>query len=286
MGRPGPSRTAASIALLRAAHYLLDDEPKILADPFARDFAGFASDREVRRALDNFAFSDFLRRRGIFAVRSRYAEDELGMAVQNGISQYVLLGAGLDSFAYRRPDLMRVLHVYEVDHPASQSWKRARLAELGIEHPPKLHYVPSNFEHATLTSDLAAGGVNRNARAFFSWLGVTQYLTRDAVLGTLREIASATAPGSELVVQFIKSAATLSREEADLVAALAARAASLGEPWLSFFDPEDLETALRQTGFEQIVHFGAHEAAERYLRGRTDELTLPGHFHIIKARVG
>jgi methyltransferase (TIGR00027 family) len=176
--------------------------------------------------------------------------------------------------------------VYEVDHPATQSWKRARVKELGIKSPRTLRHIPIDFEHETLISGLTAGGVNRNAKAFFSCLGVTQYLTRDAVLNTLREITSATAPGTELVVQFIVPAATLSREEGNLVTAAAARAATMGEPWLSFFDPDDLETNMTQIGFDQIVHFGSKEATERYLLGRTDGLTLPGFFRMIKARVG
>jgi methyltransferase (TIGR00027 family) len=282
----GPSRTAVLTATLRAAHYLFDGAPKILTDPFARDFAGFASDEEVRKALDALALRDLSRLRTAFAVRSRYAEDELSVAIQHGISQYIILGAGLDSFAYRCPDLMRALHVYEVDHPATQSWKRARLRELGIKSPPTLRHVPLDFEEATLISGLAAGGVNRNAKAFFSWLGVTQYLPRDVVLNTLREIASATAPGTELVVQFIVPAATLSPDEGNLVTAAAAAAASMGEPWLSFFDPEDLETNMTAIGFEQIVHFGSEEATERYLIGRSDGLRLPGYFRMIKACVG
>jgi methyltransferase (TIGR00027 family) len=282
----GPSRTAVLTATLRAAHYLFDGAPKILTDPFARDFAGFASDEEVRKALDALALRDLSRLRTAFAVRSRYAEDELSVAIQRGISQYIILGAGLDSFAYRRQDLMRVLHVYEVDHPATQSWKRARLRELGIKSPPTLRHVPIDFEQATLISGLAAGGVNRNAKAFFSWLGVTQYLPRDVVLNTLREIVSATAPGTELVVQFIVPAATLSPEEGNLVTAAAAAVASMGEPWLSFFNPEDLETNMTEIGFEQIVHFGSEEATERYLIDRSDGLRLPGYFRMIKACVG
>ena len=183
----GPSRTAVRVATYRACHYLLDDEPKILADPFARPFAGFSSDEELLNTLADGSWSpvDFARMRATFALRNRYAEDELFQAVQRGVSQYVMRGAGLDSFAYRRPDLMRTLEVYEVDHPASQAWKRERIAELGIETPAKLHYVPIDFEQETLAKGLQAGGVNRNARAFFSWLGVIQYLTLEAALQTL-----------------------------------------------------------------------------------------------------
>jgi methyltransferase (TIGR00027 family) len=272
--------------MLRAAHYLLDAEPKILADPFARSFAGFSSDEELLKTLDALAFPDYARMRILFALRNRYAEDELGQAVQRGISQYIILGAGLDSFVYRRPDLMRTLEVYEVDHPASQAWKRERVAELRIETPATLHYVPVDFERETLAKGLEAGGVNRSALAFFSWLGVTQYLTPEAVLRTLEEIAGVAAPGSELVFQFVVPAATLSREEGAVVTALATGAARVGEPWLSFFEPGDLERRLRLVGFRQIFHFGPEQAFQRYLLNRTDGLRLPAYFRMMKARVG
>ena len=170
MNSRGPSRTAVRTAMYRAAHYLLDDEPKILADLFARLFAGFSTDEELPKTLADGSWSpvDFPRMRTNFGLRNRYAEDELFQAVQRGVSQYIMLGAGLDSFAYRRPDFMRTVEVYEVDHPASQRWKRERVAELGIETPAKLHYVPIDFEQETLAKGLQAGGVNRHARAFFS----------------------------------------------------------------------------------------------------------------------
>jgi len=272
--------------MLRAAHYLLDAEPKILADPYARSFAGFLTDDELLKALDALAFPDYARMRTLFALRNRYAEDELEQALQRGVSQYIILGAGLDSFAFRRPDLMRTLDVYEVDHPASQAWKRARVAALGIEIPAKLRYVPIDFERQTLAEGLAAGGVDRNAAAFFSWLGVTQYLTTEAVLHTLQEVAAAGPPGSELVFQFVVPATTLSREEGALVTALATRAAGVGEPWLSFFEPGDLEKHLKTIGFGQVFHFGPEQASQRYLFDRPDGLRLPAYFHMIRARVG
>jgi methyltransferase (TIGR00027 family) len=203
--------------MLRAAHYPLDAEPRILDDSFARAFAGFSSDEELLKALDDLKVADFVRRRTVIVVRNRYAEDELVRSVAQGISQYVILGAGLDSFAYRRRDLLQVLDVYEVDHPASQAWKRQRVEELGIKIPERLHYVPVDFERETLMNGLSAAGVNHRAATFFSWLGVTQYLTSTAVLNTLREVATLAAPGSEIVFQFILSAATLVGEERALV---------------------------------------------------------------------
>jgi len=205
-----PSRTAVNTALWRAVHTLLDGEPKILADPYARAFAGFADDEALLAAHDAHPASRIPGLRLAFAVRNRYAEDELAEAVGRGVGQYVILGAGLDSFAYRRPDLMRSLDVFEVDHPASQAWKRARVAELGIEAPARLRHVPIDFERETLAEGLAAGGLRPGERAFFSWLGVTQYLTRETVERTLRDVAAATAPGSvlsrwaEVLYQFLE----------------------------------------------------------------------------------
>src|SRR5262249_10394666 len=178
----------------RAAHYLLDAEPKILSDTFARAFAGFSSDQEFLAGLDAVPSANLAWLRTSFALRNRLAEDELADAVKGGVAQYVILGAGLDSFAYRRPDLMQSLTVYEVDHPASQAWKRERVAALGIEVPSTLHYVPIDFEDATLIEGLASAGLDRRAPVFFSWLGVTQYLTREAGLRTLQEGATASSP--------------------------------------------------------------------------------------------
>jgi hypothetical protein len=162
-----PSRTAILTATHRAAHLVLD-HPPIFRDPFARAFAGFASDEDLLDSLDRFVLPDFPSHRALFALRSRYAEDELAAAVRSeGISQYVILGAGLDSFAYRCPDEMRSLRIFEVDHPSSQVWKRARLAELGIQPPPTLRYIPVDFEREALSQRLDAGGVDGGAKAFF-----------------------------------------------------------------------------------------------------------------------
>ena len=267
----------------------LGREPKILADAFARDLTGFASDQELLDELHRIRTGDGridpTKMRAFFALRSRYAEDELEAATERGIPNYVILGAGLDSFAFRRPEMMRKLDVYEVDHPASQTWKCERLAELSLELPPTLHFVPVDFERQTLAEGLSAGGLARGTVAFFSWLGVTQYLTAEAVLKTFGEIASFAGSGSELVVQFVLPPATLYGADHALVEALAARSAEVGEPWLSFFEPGVLEGHLKERRFRLISHFGPEEAFERCLRGRADGLSLPGYFSFIKAEV-
>ena len=263
MEQKGPSLSAIGTAVHRAAHLLLDDDPKILVDPFARAFAGYASDAEMLQALPSLKMIEFPRMRAVFTVRGRYAEDELAGAIVRGIDQYVILGAGLDSFAYRRPDLSASLDVFEVDHPASQAWKRARVGELGIAAPAHLHHVPIDFEQRTLGEGLAESMVDLAKPMFLSLLGVTQYLTTHATLRTLRDVAATTAPGSELVFQFVVPPTTLAGAEAALVKAWAEHNEAAGEPWLSYFEPMEMERHLLVGGFSRVVHFGPEEATER-----------------------
>jgi methyltransferase (TIGR00027 family) len=282
MPQKGPSQTAIRTAMRRAAHYLLDADP-ILPDRFARALAGFSSDEEFLRAFEAVPAANNPGQRMAFALRNRFAEDELTKAVQHGTKQYVILGAGLGSFAYRQPELVRSLDVYEVDHPASQAWKRERVTALGLKTPPTLHYAPIDFEHNTLTEGLTAAGLSRSEPVFFTWLGVTQYLTREAVLHTLREIATFSTAKSTLVLEFIPPSHTLNAEEAALLNRMAQGAAKLGEPWLSVFTPEAMQEALMQAGFRSVEHFGPPEAFNRYLRGRTDGARLPEHFRFVTA---
>ena len=285
MEQKSPSRTAIGTAVHRAAHLLLDEDPKILVDPFGRAFAGHASDAAMLHALASTEMIEFPRMRAVFTLRSRHVEDELAAAIIRGIDQYIILGAGLDSFAKRRPDLVGSLDVFEVDPPASRAWKRARVAELGIAVPTHLHHVSIDFERQTLGEGLADSIVDFGKPAFLSLLGVTQYLTPDATLRTLRDVAATTAPGSELVFQFVVPPATLARNEAALVTAFAERNGAAGEPWLSYFEPAEMERHLLVAGFGRVVHFGPEEATERYLRGRGDGLCMPAYFHMIKASI-
>jgi methyltransferase (TIGR00027 family) len=281
----GPSRTAIGTAVHRAAHLLLDDDPKILVDRFARAFAGYSSDAEMLQAVASEQMIAFPRMRAVFTVRSRYAEDELTGAVTHGIDQYIILGAGLDSFAYRRPDLMASTRVFEIDHPATQAWKRERVATLGLAAPAQLHHVSIDFERQTFREGLAESMVDLGKPVFLTLLGVTQYLTTDATVRMLHDLATITAAGSELVVQFVVPATTLAGDEAALITAFAERNGAAGEPWLGYFEPAEMVHHLLDAGFCNVEHFGPKEATERYLRGRGDGLCLPAYFHMIKASV-
>jgi len=294
----GPTFTAIVPAMVRAAHLLFDGEPKIFSDTLALDLSGAGTEGALKASLDNLkakvaanagperAEAVFRYQRSIMTMRSRYTEDELGAAIQRGVGQYVILGAGLDSFAYRRRDLAGVLQVFEVDLPATQDWKRARLRELHIDVPSNLTFIPIDFERQTLMDTLRTGGYQSEKPAFFSWLGTTQYLTPEAVFKTLSEVASA-APGSEIVFQYQVSEAVLDEGSRQLMEVLkaAVRGAS-GESWLSLFDPTRLAAQVRELGFTQVLDFGPEAAFTRYFAGRTDGLPVPYLSHLMKARMG
>jgi methyltransferase (TIGR00027 family) len=278
--------TAEMIALMRAVHLLVDDAPKIFEDPLAAAFLGPEQATALKTTPQAFQTPALRALRAVFVVRQRYAEDELAKAVARGIRQYVILGAGLDSFAYRRPDLRQTLHVYEVDHPATQQWKRQRLTALGMAIPDNLTFIPLDFEVQTLAEGLAASPFRHDEPAFFSWLGVTQYLSADAVYNTLRDIAVSTAPGSEILVQILLPPSTLSAEDQAVFAVGAQQGTQQGEPFRSVFEPTAFEAQLQAMGFTQVSHFEPAEATTRYLQGRTDGLRLPQAFELITASVG
>jgi methyltransferase (TIGR00027 family) len=258
-----PSRTAFRVAERRAAHQLLD-RPLVFADPLAVRIVGGRVDTKespMSRALTAF-----------MAVRNRFAEDQLATALTRGVQQYVLLGAGLDTFAYRNPYAVRV---FEVDHPATQSWKRELLEEAGIVPPQRVTFVAVDLESDNLAERLADSGFDLRSPAFFSWLGVTPYLTRDAFDETLRFLAL-TARGSGVAFDWCVDLSLVSDAERMAVEALATRVASVGEPFRLFFEPEDLEAALREVGFDDIETLGRDEINARYFSGRSDGLHVSG----------
>jgi methyltransferase (TIGR00027 family) len=267
----------------RAVHLLRDDDPKILIDPFARGLAGYESDEALAAAYDEHPMSRWTGWHTQFVVRSRYTEDVLEGAIREGISQYVMLGAGLDSFAYRRPDLMVSLDGYEVDQPMSQQFKRERVAALGLKTPVRLRHVPVDFEREALGACLLAAGFDRARPAYFSWLGVTSYLKRNAIVATLREITELATVGASIALTFIAPPSTLEGEDADVLRRTMAGAARVGEPWVSFFTPPEMTALLKDAGFRAISCFGPRDAHERYLAGRTDGLRLPGYWGMATA---
>lgn len=276
-----PSRTALRVAALRAAHQLLD-EPIVLDDPVALRILGSKAEAELRE--DPFQYNDSISRglRAALVVRSRFAEDEVAQAVAAGVRQYAVLGAGLDTFAYRNPHAEAALRVFEVDHPATQQWKRQLLKEAGISLPGDLTFVPIDFEHGTLAQGLAEAGFRTDLRACFSWLGVTMYLTEAAIMETLRFVA-AMPEGSSITFDFRVPPSMLNPIERVISEAMGQRTAAMGEPWISAFEPAALREQILALGFREAETYEPEELNRRYLNRRKDGLRTGGR--LVCARV-
>jgi methyltransferase (TIGR00027 family) len=267
---------------MRAVHQTRDDEPKILADAIAPKLVDMKS---IDAWLDTILSHPFARQwRAGFLIRSRYAEDCLAEAVVRGLSQYLILGAGLDTFAYRQPDWAKAIAIFEIDHPATQDDKRERLLKSAIEVPDNLTFVPVDFEIRSLGDALRTKGFAFDRLTFCSWVGVTQYLTVAAIVATLAFVLSLPS-GSEIVLSVILPQDALSGIEADAVATAAAKSAEVGEPWLSRFDPSEFALQLRRMGFSEVILLAPKEVQERYLTGRHDGLAARHGEQIMRAVV-
>jgi len=296
--KPGiRSTTADFAAMMRAAHFVLDSEPKILGDTLALRLSGFDSDEDLRRTIAEMgaelasklpgASADSLMeatRAGI-TVRSRFAEDRLREAIDRGVSQYVILGAGLDSSAYRFRESNCDIRVFEVDFPATQEWKRARLEEMNPGATNHVTYVPIDFERDSLFARLHEKGFDPRPPAFFSWLGVVWYLSEHAIFATLREIASSAAD-SEIVFEYPLLADLVGPIDRPLVEMIKQVGASRGEPVGLGFDPAELVRKVEALGFETVIDLSPDDINARYFSGRQDGLKMPGIGHLISARVG
>jgi methyltransferase (TIGR00027 family) len=268
----------------RAAHQILD-HPKVFEDPIALRIVGAESASALQadpQSLERTPLDRYLR--AFMVARSRFAEDELARAIARGARQYVVLGAGLDTFAYRNPYPEAELRVFEVDHPNTQAWKRERLGEAGISIPKALTFAPVNFETQTLEEGLRQAGFDVREGTFFSWLGVTPYLTRDAIDATLGFIASRPG-GSGVVFDYAMSPSLLSPAQLWVFDAMAKRVAAAGEPWQTYFDPSALAADLKAMGFTQVEDVDAAALNERYFRDRADGLQIGSLAHLMNARV-
>jgi methyltransferase (TIGR00027 family) len=277
-----PSDTAALTAMLRAAHQIIDDEPRIVDDPIAVGLVENATRERIAAQRAALLSPGLMIPRAAALLRSRYAEDLLAQAVERGVDQFVILGAGLDTFAYRQPGFARGLQIYELDHPATQAWKRERLSAAGIAVPDNLRWAPIDFEQQTLAAGLEEAGFDTSRPAFFSWLGVTQYLTLPAIDATLKVVAALPSP-STIVLSFMLPDVDLPSEEAAAAHAVAKDAATTGEPWLTRIRPQELAPRLAQLGFREVVHLTPQEANARYFAGRRDGLRAPHVAQLISA---
>lgn len=272
------SRTALIPARHRAAHQVLD-HGSILHDPFAMKILG-EDEKDVLQFANQHPLASIGRLLTI--ARSRIAEDALSEAVESGIRQIVILGAGLDTFALRNPHGARQIRIYEVDHPATQAWKRRRLAEAQLAVPPWLGLVPVDFERDDLGEQLAGAGFQQNSPAFFTWLGVVPYLTQDAIGFTLDYIASI--QNSEVVFDYMEPSEAFSEEIRAFVTERTRQLEKTDERWASRFEPAGIAALLRAHGFCSVEDIDFQEIASRF--GRAVQGLAPGQpgLHVVHAK--
>jgi methyltransferase (TIGR00027 family) len=270
-----PSSTAFGVARRRAAHQILDHPPLVLDDPIAVRILGPQTAASITAEPEKHDNPFARAMRAFMVARSWYAEDHLRSAIVRGVTQYVVLGAGLDTFAYRNPYSQDQLRVFEVDHPTTQQWKRHLLTEAAITIPTALTYVPLDFERQTLTAGLAQTAFDFHQPTFFSWLGVTPYLTPEAFRATIRAIA-AMPHGSGVTFEYLLSRSFLNEGERMAFDFLAARVKAAGEPFQLFFSPEEMQEELRSRGFRDMEELASKDLNARYFHGRSDGLQLQG----------
>jgi methyltransferase (TIGR00027 family) len=273
------SRTALGVALRRATHQVYDERPLVLNDPIAVPLLGNRYAKVLADSEEDLYEDSSRMMRAWLVARSRFAEDHLARAVEVGVRQYVILGAGLDTFGFRNPH--PELQVYEVDHPATQSWKQELAEANAVVVPASLHFVSVDFETQRLSERLEAAGLNPHVPTVFALLGVVMYLTADAFGETLKYVA-AFPEGSGVIFDYAVPRDMLPVEEIDARDELASRVESIGEPFRLFFSPDEIRKVLG--AFESIDDADDKELNRLYFAGRTDQLNLRGRSgHMIAA---
>ncbi len=266
-----PDSTAVRVALWRALHVQADPPPHVLEDELGLALA--APDAGWKGRPDMSPFTRPFR--ASIVARGRFVEDLVAERAAQGVGQYVILGAGLDTFVQRRPELASRLNVFEVDPPGPQAWKRRRLLELGLGVPPSLRLVPVDFEGGDAWWErLAAAGFDAARPSVVASMGVSMYLTRAAIAATLRQVAGL-APGSTLVMSFLVPLELADPEVRPGMQRAAEGARASGTPFVSFFTPAEMLALAREAGFGEVRHVTAAALAERYFSGRTDGLRPP-----------
>jgi methyltransferase (TIGR00027 family) len=265
--------TAVRVALWRAMHVQVDSLPHVFEDEIGLQLAGPEEGWQRRPDMDPHGTSPF---RASIVARARFIEDLVVEQVARGIGQYVLLGAGLDTFAQRRPDIAANLRVFEIDRPGPQAWKRQRLIDLGYPIPAWLRFVPVDFEVGSWQKALAAAGFDRGKPAVVASTGVSMYLTREANAATLQEVA-ALAHGSTFAMTFLLPPEFAAPEARPGFERAVQGARASGTPFLSFFSPTDILKMAREAGFREAEHVSAATLAGRYFANRTDGLRPPNN---------
>jgi methyltransferase (TIGR00027 family) len=274
-----PDSTAVRVALWRAMHAQVDPPPRVIEDEIGLQLAAPDADWRSRPDMDQQATA---RIRASIVARARFIEDLVTSEANRGVGQYVLLGAGLDTFAQRRPEIASALTVFEVEQPEPQAWKRQRLIELGYGIPDWLRLVPVDFETDSWLDRLLANGFDATKPAVFASTGVSMYLTSEANEATLRQIASL-ARGSTLAMTFMKPIELVEPEEQPVLAATDAAARASGTPFISYYAPDEILAMARDAGFVTARHVTAADFAQRYFADRTDGLRPFGSEELLVA---
>ncbi|MGW9431840.1 class I SAM-dependent methyltransferase [Streptomyces decoyicus] len=265
----GPDSTAVRVALWRAMHVQVDSPPHVIEDEIGLQLAAPDEGWRRRPDMDPRGTSGF---RAAIVARARFIEDLAAEQAGHGVSQYVVLGAGLDTFAQRRPEIASRLRVFEIDQPVTQAWKRRRLTELGYGIPDWLRLVPVDFEAGgDWWEQLSEAGFDPGLPAVVACTGVTMYLTEDATAATLRRLAGL-APGSTLAMTFMLPTELVDDADRPALEATRPQAQAAGTPFISFYAPQEMLALAHDAGFEDAHHVSGSVLAERYFADRTDGL--------------
>lgn len=299
--QPNQPSASALISAFGRAYHSAHGDPKIfddyLADKFfttaqrtfftenlSRAYAFFEPQAAAEITDPAQALAGFMRAQSLSITlsRARYVETILDAAIQNGVKQFLILGAGLDTFAFRRADLLERLDVYEVDHPNTQNYKRQRITELGWEVPARLHLIPLDLNQDDLSTALLGAGWNVGERALISWLGVTYYLAREVIHSTVRALAQVVPANSILIFDYLDADAFIPERTAPRVARMQLATQMAGEPMVTGFDPQKLVVEFAPLGFELAENLGPADIQQRYFQNRSDGYYAFEHIHLAK----
>ncbi len=279
-----PSDTALQVAAARAAHLRFDPAPHLLDDHQAADLLGTEALSMVDLYADDGPWM-LVENRLFLPLRARYVEDRLRESYLRGVRQFIILGAGLDSFVFRQPKELEDVRVFEIDHPSMQTWKRTRLAALGWAIPDNARYVPCDFEKSRVPEALAATDFDRDQPAIVSWMGVVYYLEKATVDAALRDLSSILAPGSEVVLDAMRPWDELPERYAEIRAMMAAYLSGAGEPQVNRYRKDEIIRAIRVAGFSEARVEDREEIERRYLSPIETAIPLSHRFRLVVARV-
>jgi methyltransferase (TIGR00027 family) len=273
------SKTALAVAYLRAAHQIFDCSPLVLDDPIALPLLGVEAEALIRSSRDKYMSPEAKALRAHVVLRSRYAEDRLRTSMSRGVTQYVILGAGFDTFSLRQPSWADGLTIIEIDHLCTQKLKQTKIQEAGISVPRNLKFLSVDFERESISEALSRAEFDHKHPVFFSWLGVTMYLTQATIAATLRSM-STSPKGSEVVLTFMQNADL----ESSAVQTLATRVAEIGEPFVSYYTPDSIKKELLICGFSE-AHVLTPDTSADYFSDEVGTLTNPKRSSIVSAIV-